>query len=86
MRRCTTPTVLPSHKRLQSALANLSVQAYNAMRSSCNTAMHAQVYDTSSAAQPQGPAGVKVKASQCFTKVRLCYNQWAMVQMASFCL
>jgi hypothetical protein len=44
------------------------------------------VYDTSSAAQPQGPAGVKVKASQCFTKVRLYYNQWAMLQMASFWL
>eukprot|EP00967_Tisochrysis_lutea_P082862 scaffold114874_cov19-Tisochrysis_lutea.AAC.1 len=28
-----------------------------------------QVYDTSNAPQPQGPAGVKVKASQCFTKV-----------------
>ncbi|KAF5827256.1 hypothetical protein DUNSADRAFT_1063 [Dunaliella salina] len=29
-----------------------------------------QVYDTSNAPQPQGPAGVKVKASQCFTKYK----------------
>jgi len=49
------------------------------------THAYVQVYDTSNAAEPQGPAGVKVKASQCFTKVGACLCLHACVSQAYMC-
>ena len=80
MRRCTTPAVLPSHKGLQAwrwRPASVSPRCASATTNGQWCKWPVFVYKQACS------AGVKVKAGQCFTKVCLYYNQWAMVQMAS---